>query len=166
MQKLKIALVVGRFQPFHKGHIYLINKALEVADKVIIAIGSSNKSGGDNPLSYKTRAKMLKKVISEEGLEDKVLKIVPSPDHPSDDVWFNLLFKKTGPFDVKIGRHNDTTNIAIEKAGYKILKIPYFKRNLYQGVFIRRLFKKGGNWKTRVPSYLVNFIKREFSKQH
>lgn len=162
---VNIALVVGRFQPFHLGHLYLIQKAFEYADKIIIAVGSSNIQNEDNPLSFQTRAKMLKKVIAKEGWGERVIKIVPSPDHPSDKVWFDLLFKKTGPFDVKVGRHNDTTNIAIEKAGYKILKVPYYKRDIYQGVFIRELFRKNGKWETRVPPYLVDFISREFSKR-
>ena len=35
MKKYKTGLVLGRFQTFHKGHEYIINKALEICDKVI-----------------------------------------------------------------------------------------------------------------------------------
>ena len=37
-------VVLGRFQPFHKGHQYLVEKALSLAkdsDEVIVAVGSS-----------------------------------------------------------------------------------------------------------------------------
>ena len=68
-------------------------KALKEADKIIVAIGSSNISDENNPLSYKTRIKMLKKVIVREKLVNKVIKIIPSPDDPSDDIWLAKLLK-------------------------------------------------------------------------
>ena len=52
MKKYKTGLVLGRFQTFHKGHEYIINKALEICDKVLVFIGSSDKSGTiENPFS-------------------------------------------------------------------------------------------------------------------
>ncbi|MEK7177332.1 MAG: adenylyltransferase/cytidyltransferase family protein [Patescibacteria group bacterium] len=55
--KNKIALIVGRFQPFHKGHLFLIKKALEKADKIIVGIGSSNITDVNNPIDFETRKK-------------------------------------------------------------------------------------------------------------
>ncbi len=161
MKKYSVGLVIGRFQPFHKGHLYLIKKAINHADKIIIAIGSSNKKDGDNPLSYKIRTDMLRKMIEHEHLEDKVLKIVPSPDDTSDEAWLKLLFKHTGKFDIEIG-NNDWTNDILEANGIKVLRIPYYKRDIYQGIFIRNLFKEGKNWQTRVPYYLVKFVEKNF----
>lgn len=160
---MKVGLVVGRFQPFHKGHLRLIEKSLAVTDKIIIAVGSSNITDKDNPLSYKTRVKMLEKIIAEEGLKDKVLKIIPSPDDPSDDVWLEKLLKNAGKFDIAYG-NNDWTNGILHKAGYEVMKIPYFNRKFYQGVFIRDLFRNDKNWEKNVPSYLVDFVRKEFAK--
>lgn len=161
--KFKIGLVVGRFQPFHKGHLYLLKKTLEKADKIIIAVGSSNVSDENNPMSFEARVRMLEKVIREEGLKSEVMKIIPSPDDPSDDVWLSKLLKNAGEFDVAVG-NNDWTNGILEKAGYKVLEIKYLNRDLYQGVVIRKLFKTGGNWQDLVPSYLVEFVKKELPK--
>lgn len=160
---MKIGLVVGRFQPFHKGHLYLIHETLKVVDRIVIAIGSSNTTNKDNLLSYKTRAKMLEKVIAEEGLKNKILKIVPSPDDPNDEVWLRKLLKNVGKFDIAFG-NNKWTNDILEKAGYEILKIPYFNRNIYQGMIIRDLFRNEKDWKERIPSYLASFIRKELSK--
>mgnify|MGYP001617726433 CR=1 FL=1 len=160
---MKVGLVVGRFQPFHKGHLYLIEKALESADKIIIAVGSSNISNEDNPLSYNTRVKMLKKVIAQEGIAKRVIKIVASPDDPSDDAWLKELLENAGRFDIAFG-NNDWTNDILEKAGYKVTGIRFLNRKIYQGVIIRKLFKKGKDWEERVPSYLAGFIRKELSK--
>ena len=62
----KIALLIGRFQPFHKGHLFLIKKALEKADKIIIGIGSSNMSDENNPIDFETRKKIIKAVFYKE----------------------------------------------------------------------------------------------------
>ena len=50
----KTALIVGRFQPFHKGHLFLIKKALEKANKIIIGIGSANIIDENNPIDFET----------------------------------------------------------------------------------------------------------------
>jgi len=163
MSKYKTGLVVGRFQPFHLGHLYLIREALKHAEKIIIALGSSNIEDTNNPLPYVTRVEMLKKVIEHEKIKDRVLKIVPSPDDPDDNVWLKRLIENTGKFDIEIG-NNDWTNDILEKAGYKVLRVPYFKRDIYQGIIIRNLFEKNGDWQLRVPKYLFEYVKENLNK--
>lgn len=34
---------IGRFQPFHFGHLSIVNRALELADHLVIVLGSSNR---------------------------------------------------------------------------------------------------------------------------
>lgn len=41
-KKYDYAVIIGRFQPVHKGHAPTFDKALEMADNVICVIGSSN----------------------------------------------------------------------------------------------------------------------------
>ena len=65
------ALIVGRFQPFHKGHLFLIKKALEKADKIIIGIGSANMSDDNNPIDFETRKKIIKAVTYKEKIADR-----------------------------------------------------------------------------------------------
>ncbi|MDP6459455.1 MAG: adenylyltransferase/cytidyltransferase family protein, partial [Candidatus Hydrothermarchaeota archaeon] len=37
-------LLIGRFQPFHKGHVYVVKKVLKGVDELIICIGSAQLS--------------------------------------------------------------------------------------------------------------------------
>ena len=41
IDNLKRGLMVGRFQPFHKGHLFLVRQILQDCDELIIAIGSA-----------------------------------------------------------------------------------------------------------------------------
>jgi bifunctional NMN adenylyltransferase/nudix hydrolase len=61
MSKLyDFAVVIGRFQPIHNGHITLIDHALSLAENVIICLGSANAAPhSDNPFTPAQRARMI-----------------------------------------------------------------------------------------------------------
>lgn len=63
----RLGILVGRFQTLHSGHTDMINRAIELCDKVGIFVGSSNESRtSKNPFSYETREDMLKTVFGNE----------------------------------------------------------------------------------------------------
>jgi len=152
-----IALIVGRFQPFHKGHLFLIKKALEKAEKIIIGIGSTNVSDENNPIDFETRKKIIKAVAYKENFENRLIKIVPLDDFFNDKKWLGNVKKQIGDFNLAVG-NNDWTNNILEKAGYKVLKVDYYKRSLYEGWRIRKLIKEGKKWQNRVPAYIVKWL--------
>ena len=153
----KIALIVGRFQPFHKGHLFLIKKALEKADKIIIGIGSANITDVNNPIDFETRKKIIKAVFYKEGIEEKLSKIVPLDDFFDDRKWLSNLKKQVGKFDLALG-NNEWTNNILKKAGLKIIEVDYYKRGEYEGWRIRKLIKEGKRWQNRVPKYIAKLL--------
>lgn len=158
----KTALLIGRFQPFHLGHLYLVKKALAVADRIVVGIGSANLYDSNNPLDWKTRHSMLKAVFYKERLEDKVREIVPLDDFFNDEKWLNNVKLKMGKFDCVVG-NNEWVNRIMKKGGYDVVKVPYYKRYLYEGEKIRGLLMSGGMWEKRVPGYLINFIRENLT---
>jgi nicotinamide-nucleotide adenylyltransferase len=151
-----MGLVIGRFQPFHLGHKYLIEEALKVCDKIIIGIGSSNVSDKSNPYSFEQRERFLREFVNNEKLDNKVLNIVPIVDDPDDNVWFEILIKNTGKFDVGVG-DNDWVNGILEENKIPVVRVGFYDRKKLEGTEIRKLMK--GNkkkWEDRVPSYLVS----------
>lgn len=157
LKKYKLGLVYGRFQPFHKGHKYLFEKALESIEKIVIGIGSTNVTDENNPYGYEVRKKMLEEFIRHERIEDRILKIVPLDDIPSDDEWLIETLKQTGKIDVVAG-NNDWTNGIFKNAGYDVLVVPHYKRYILEGYKIRKLMKEGKNWQNRVPPYIASFL--------
>ena len=156
--KYQVGLVIGRFQPFHNGHLYLLKEALKIADKIIIGIGSSNIINADNPWTFEERKKVIEEVLRQEGLQKLVIKIVDISDVPNDFEWLKIANSKTGKFDVVIG-NNDWVNGIYEGAGFAVAKINLFKRYLHEGTKIRQLMRSGKKWEDRVPSYLIRQIK-------
>ena len=60
MRRYRLGLVLGRFQGLHKGHEAVIRRALSVCEKVLVMIGSADKSGtAHDPFPADLRAEML-----------------------------------------------------------------------------------------------------------
>jgi nicotinamide-nucleotide adenylyltransferase len=74
-KSFELGLVLGRFQTFHKGHEFIIDKAVEFCDNVCVLVGSSQESGTlKNPFSYEIRERLLKKIYGDK------IKVFPLPD--------------------------------------------------------------------------------------
>lgn len=157
--KFKKGLVIGRFQPFHKGHEFLINQSLKLCEQIIIGIGSANKKSKINPWRASERREVLKEFVKQNRLGSRVIKIINLYDNPNDDVWFFNLIKKTGPFDVTIG-NNDWNNGIIERHGIPAIKPGFSNRNIWEGVKIRDLMNNKKSWEDRVPDYVITLIKK------
>lgn len=56
----RYAVVIGRFQPFHNEHLKLVQHGLEIADRVIIMVGSEGAAPSPkNPFSFAERRAMI-----------------------------------------------------------------------------------------------------------
>lgn len=68
MKPYKLAVYFGRFQIFHKGHLANIKKAFELADVVLVFIGSATgpRTATRNPFTYTERVQMMKDAIDAE----------------------------------------------------------------------------------------------------
>lgn len=159
MKKYKIALFIGRFQPFHNGHLYSLEKCLETAEKVIIAVGSSQESRTENnPWGYKVRKQMICAVVNEKRITDRIEKICSCPDNPSDKKWVSEIKKRAGKFDVVVS-NNEWTIKVMKEAGYEVVESGLFNRDELEGVKIREMMRRGDErWKKRVPEIVLSFI--------
>ncbi len=142
-KKYNTALVVGRFQPLHRGHIYLLQCALQYAESLIICIGSANIMNKDNPFDLKLREKLLYRVLKREKLETKIKKVYYLSDTPDDDEWLRNAIQKAGNIEVVIG-NNDWVNSIFKKAGYPVVEIPLLNRSVYEGKVIRKELRAEG----------------------
>lgn len=69
------SLFIGRFQPLHKGHIYIIQKALDEGKNVLIALRRTEKSE-TNPYNVKQRKSMIRKAFPDK----KRVVVISIPD--------------------------------------------------------------------------------------
>lgn len=135
--KYQRGLVLGRFQPFHKGHQYLVDKALEECETLVIGVGSANIQDEKNPFTFEERRKKIQSVLSQKKYNSRNISIVPLDDNPDDDIWLSLLLQKTGKIEVVFG-NNEWPNGIFERAGYPVVRVPLYKRHIYEGTKIRK----------------------------
>ena len=65
--KYDIAVVIGRFQPFHNGHKTIISRAMAIAEEVVVVIGSANQPRTvKNPFTASERAQMIDAVFPDQ----------------------------------------------------------------------------------------------------
>ena len=66
-------IVLGRFQPFHNGHAYLVEEAIALFGRVTIAIGSAQDEWTmDNPFSIQERTDMIQSWASANNHADSI----------------------------------------------------------------------------------------------
>src|SRR5258706_8286147 len=142
VEKYHIGLVIGRFQPLHYGHIFLMKQALQIADAIIVGIGSSNVRNADNPFSAEQREKMLQSALERDtDIRQRILKIVHVKDYADDTFWLKETLKAVGEeVDIVVG-NNDWVNGIFEHANYPALKTPLYNRNRYEGKKIREYLR-------------------------
>lgn len=86
------AVIVGRWQLFHKGHQTLLNTALATAERVIVVIGSAFRSRDvRNPFNWEERRAMIEATLSPETLGR--VQFLPVRDYFDDDRWNEALRK-------------------------------------------------------------------------
>lgn len=109
------AIIIGRFQPFHNGHLCLVEHAFSIAKHLIIVIGSHNAPASiRNPWNTQEREAFVKKSLQKFGLER--LSIIPISDSAYNfNDWIIRLQQKianiTGDSKIAIvGHYKDDTS--------------------------------------------------------
>ncbi len=150
------ALFIGRFQPFHLGHLLLIQRLSTQYELIIIGIGSSQYHDTvDNPFSEKERYQMITASLTAVGIHS--YRIVSIPDIHDPPRWVDHVKSIISDFDVVIANNPLTRKLFSEK-GYKVKGTAYFDRKRYSGNEIRRRMLHDEPWDELVPKVVYKFI--------
>ena len=83
----ELAVLIGRFQPFHNAHHTLLRKALDAAPRVVVVIGSAFLARSPkNPFTWQERAEMIRVALAET--DRQRVCFVPMRDHFDEERWF------------------------------------------------------------------------------
>ena len=127
-------IVLGRFQPFHKGHAYLVEAALEKGPTVI-AIGSSQaESSMDNPWSADEREDMIRSWL--DGRDAKIVKIPDINDPPN---WVEHATKYHG--EGTLVTSDESTSSLYEAANFPVDWVDLNNRESFEGWRVRATLK-------------------------
>ena len=156
---VKRGLFVGRFQPFHLGHLAAIKDVLKEVDELVIVIGSAQYSHNlNNPFTAGERLIMIRKALEEAGIDYSRVWVVPVPDAHLHMMWVSAVEGYTPSFSVVYSNEPLTRRLFIE-AKCRVKSIRFHERKLYSSTEIRERMLKGESWEKLVPKSVAAFIK-------
>jgi len=142
------ALIIGRFQPFHLGHLLLIKEAAKEADNIVIGIGSSQESRTrHNPFTAEERRSMVSASLKQ--IKSKVV-VCEVPDIGDNARWVAHVESCVPKFDV-VYTNGELERSLFALAGYPVHATGLYNRDLYSGTEIRRRMGAGERWRHLVP---------------
>jgi len=152
------ALFIGRFQPFHNGHLKVIKYILSKFDKIVIGVGSSQyKNTSKNPFSFNERKKMIENTLKKDGISD--YRIIDIPDIHNPPKWVDHVLSIYSDFEV-VATNNSFTKKLFENKGYKAINTPIFDGEKLSGKNIREKIKNNEKWQDLVPESVLEIIKK------
>ena len=149
------ALIIGRFQPIHNGHMEMIRRAVKKYE-LIIAIGSPLKSHTvDNPFTGGERYEMILRSLKKDGINAL---IIPVPDIEYNAVWASHVMSLCPDFDVVLS--NNPLTIELFSPHKRVIETGMFSRKEYSGREIRRRMMEGDDWDDLVPQAVSEYIRK------
>ena len=157
-------LLIGRFQPFHLGHLEALQFALSKVDKLWIGLGSSNKPvEKNNPFTAEQRKEMILSSI-DDSMKEKI-SIYFIPDLDNHIKWIEKIDTIVPKFDI-IFSNDDLTKHLYSKRDIQVLTIPFLNRESLSGTNIRDLIIRDQKWDDLVPEGTRNFLQITNAKDH
>ena len=149
-------LLIGRFQPFHLGHLEAVRFGLSKVDKLFIGIGSSNKSHQErNPFTADERKEMITSSLDEKTLNQVSVYYIPDAD--DHDKWTDSIDSIIPDYGV-VFSNDDFTHQLFEKCEKKVIPVEFKSRESLSGTNIRQLILEDQNWQKLVPDGTRNIL--------
>ncbi len=153
---MRTGLFLGRFQPFHNGHLEVIREIAGKVDKLVIGIGSAQDSHTlEDPFTAGERHLMISETLDELGIQNYFL--IPIVDINRYSVWVSHVRSLVPPFQV-IFTNNDLTARLFSEAGTEVIRPKLYSREVYSGRKVRGVILKGGEWRSLVPAGTARVI--------
>lgn len=155
-------LMLGRFQPFHKGHLALTKQILSECDELLIIIGSAQFNFIDkDPFSAGERVLMIHEALKEAGVDLSRCYIIPVANDENNARWLAYIRSMVPPFDVLYSGNDFVKYLARSQDSSIVIEDPMFAEiNEYNGTNIRRLMQEGKPWEHLVPAAVAKVIQQ------
>ena len=158
-------MLIGRFQPFHLGHMQCVRYALTKLPELIIAIGSAQFSHTlHNPFTAGERITMIRLALDEAGMDADKYFLIPVRDLRIHDLWVPHLVSQTPRYEVVFSNEPLTSRL-FKEAGFRVEPIPFYDRETYSSTEIRERVVRGKAWEDLVPPSVASYIKRIFGDE-
>lgn len=163
-RKKSVGLFIGRFQPFHLGHLSTVKYALDQVELLYIIVGSSQKSHElRNPFTAGERINMVHSALIEDRVDSSRYLIIPIPDAVGHSVWTAFIDQVVPRYDIVFSNDRLTVQLFKEK-GVASVEAPLFERSKFSATEVRRRIVSEEDWRSLVPKAVVKIVEEIYSK--
>ena len=156
-------LLIGRFQPFHLGHLDAVLFALSRVENLWIGIGSSNKHNEKkNPFTADERREMIVSSI-EPSIIDRI-NIFNIPDVDNHEKWTFEIDQIVPKYDV-VFSNDEFTKTLFEKRKIDVIPVVLKDREKFSGTNVRQLITDDKNWQDLVPKGAQKVLEKIKAKE-
>lgn len=149
-------LFIGRFQPFHLGHLDVVERLAREHAEVVVGIGSANVSHTPiNPFTGGERVEMIHAALQDAGVRNAL--VVPVPDIGRNTLWVSHVASLVPRF-AALYTNNPLMTRLFQEAGHAVRPAPFHERARFEGTRIRRLMLDGGDWQPLVPKAVARLV--------
>ena len=146
VESITRGVFVGRFQPFHIGHLKVINHILSKEDELVIVVGSAQYSHTlDNPFTAGERIELIRKALDEEEIATQRYYLIPVEDVNIHAIWVSHMVSRIPRFQT-VYSNEPLTRQLFEEASYSCEMIPFFNRKDFSATEIRNRILKDESW--------------------
>ena len=153
------ALFIGRFQPFHLGHLEAVRtiRTKRPSECLLLGIGSAQESFTvQNPFTAGERFDMIDRSLREAEIDG--VQIIPLVDINQHAVWVAYVVGLLPAFH-RVYTNNPLTRTLFEGAGYPVEGTPLYERERWVGVDVRAALARGEPMEARVPPAVARFLR-------
>jgi nicotinamide-nucleotide adenylyltransferase len=155
---MKRGLFIGRFQPFHLGHLEAVKYIQERESECIIGIGSAQYSHTfENPFTAGERIEIIQRTLKHAGVDMSRCYIIPIPDIGEHRLWVSRVVSFCPSFQT-VYSNNSLVRVLFAEAGYSVEAVPFHNRGLLMGTEIRKLMAQRGEWRSRLHPEAVKYL--------
>ncbi len=155
---MKRGLFIGRFQPFHLGHLEAVRLILEKEDECIIGIGSAQFSHTlENPFTAGERVEIIHRSLKNADIDLRRCLIIPIPDIGEHKLWVSRVISFCPTFQT-VYSNNSLVKVLFEEMGFRVEPVPFFERKRLMGTEIRKLIAQRGDWRSRLHPEAVKYL--------
>ena len=151
-------LMMGRFQPFHLGHLELVKQILDECDEVIIAVTSSQFNYLEkDPFTAGERIEMIHNSLKESSLDLNRCFIISVENQFNISTWASYLKSALPHFD-KVYSGNDYVSMLLSDSGISVVIPKFLDRNQYNATRIRLMIMSDEKWEDSVPNAVRDLL--------
>ena len=153
-------LMIGRFQPFHLGHLELAKIILSECNELIVCITSLQFNYLEkDPFTAGERIQMIHDSLKEGNIDLSRCYVLAIENQFNIATWASYLCSSLPKFD-RVYSGNDYVRMLLSDSGLEVIKPAFLDREKYNATLIRKLISEDSDWEKLVPKAVSTQIKK------